>query len=161
MAKPQTIELLLTREDFHSACTQGRLLANLKPFCFTLEDTDRGLESNMPLQEIKKRKVFGKTAIPAGRYKVGRAWWTKHERWVPHILGVPGYEGIYMHSGVTADDSLGCPLVGEHVFNSRTHNTTAARKKLDDLILTQISNGGEVYITITRKPGYKLATPAA
>lgn len=160
MPKPNPIELVISREDFHPACTQGRMLANGKLFCFTLEDLDRGLDSKMSLEQIKGIKVFGKTAIPVGRYKVGRAWWTKHKRWVPHIEGVPGYDGIYIHSGVTADDSLGCPLVGEHVFNDRTTNTTEARKKLDDLILTQISNGGEVYITITRKEGYKLAIAA-
>lgn len=157
MPKPNPIELIISREDFHPLCTQSRMLANGNLFCFVLEDTDRGLDSSMPLQQITAMKVYGKTAIPVGRYKVGRAWWAKHSRWVPHIENVPGYDGIYMHSGVTADDSLGCPLVGEHVFNDRTQNTTEARKRLDDLILTQISNGGDVYITITRKEGYQLA----
>ena len=99
MPKPNPIELIISREDFHPLCTQSRMLANGNLFCFVLEDTDRGLDSSM----------------------------------------------------------LGCPLVGEHVFNDRTQNTTEARKRLDDLILTQISNGGDVYITITRKEGYQLA----
>ena len=122
-----------------------------------LEDVDRGLDSTMTLAQIKALKVYGETAIPCDRYKVERAWWVKHNRFVPHILNVMGFDGVYMHSGVTAKDSLGCPLVGEHVFNNVTQNTTAARKRLDKLIFDQLDAGGEVYLTISRKEGYKLA----
>ncbi len=160
MGKIIAIEMKILREDFLPGCTQSHFLVDGKPFCFSLEDTDRGLDSSMPLAQIKAIKVYGKTAIPVGRYKVGRAWWNKHRRWVPHIQNVPGFEGIYIHSGVTADDSLGCPLVGMHVFSSRTQNTKDARRKLDDLVMTHLQNGGEIFITIERKPGYKLAVPA-
>ena len=31
-----------------------------------------------------------------------------------HILNVPGYEGIRLHKGNTAKDSLGCIIVGKN-----------------------------------------------
>ena len=39
-------------------------------FCNVLEDTDRGLTQDMPIEDIQKAKVYGKTAIPTGTYKV-------------------------------------------------------------------------------------------
>ena len=50
--------------------TIGKLYLNGKYFCDTLEDTDRGLKDTMPTEEIEKIKVYGKTAIPTGTYKV-------------------------------------------------------------------------------------------
>ena len=51
--------------------THGRLSTDEGGFlCWTLEDTDRGLRQDMPLEEIKRRKVYGQTAIPAGRYPI-------------------------------------------------------------------------------------------
>ena len=39
-------------------------------FCNVLEDTDRGLTQDMSIEDIQKAKVYGKTAIPTGTYKV-------------------------------------------------------------------------------------------
>ena len=38
--------------------------------CDVLEDTDRGLTSDMPEELIKLKKVYGKTAIPKGEYLI-------------------------------------------------------------------------------------------
>ena len=47
--------------------TISRLYVNGELFgCNTLEDTDRGLSQDMQLEEIKKKKVYGQTAIPIG-----------------------------------------------------------------------------------------------
>ena len=37
--------------------TIGKLYIDGKYFCDTIEDKDRGLTQNMPLSEIKKKKV--------------------------------------------------------------------------------------------------------
>ena len=50
--------------------TIGKLYIDGEYFCDTLEDTDRGLSSDMPFQEVIKKKIQGKTAIPTGNYKV-------------------------------------------------------------------------------------------
>ena len=50
--------------------TISRLYVNGKLFgCNTLEDADRGLRQDMQLEEIKKKKVYGQTAIPRGSYE--------------------------------------------------------------------------------------------
>lgn len=73
------------------------------------------------------KKVYGKTAIPAGLYKIG----TRHDRgraederrryfndgdWHSHgimeLIDVPGFKYIQMHPGNWPKDTRGCPLVG-------------------------------------------------
>ena len=50
--------------------TIGSLYVNGTYECDTIEDTDRGLDNNMPLSVIQTKKVYGKTAIPTGTYVV-------------------------------------------------------------------------------------------
>ena len=64
------INLRLERTYKGVSYTIGKLYLNGKYFCDTLEDTDRGLKDTMPTEEIEKIKVYGKTAIPTGTYKV-------------------------------------------------------------------------------------------
>ena len=53
-----SIKRIATKTDY----TIGRLYVNGKLFCDTLENTDRGLDQKMTLEELQKRKVYGKTA---------------------------------------------------------------------------------------------------
>lgn len=144
------MEVKLKRYPTSNGCTIGNLFINGFHECYTLEDVDRGLSSSMSLVELKMRKIWGKTAIPTGTYKVERMWWEKHNRFVPHILNVPGFEGILIHSGVTANDTLGCPLVADAIINNATQNTTEARMRLDKKIFAALDKGEEVTITIER-----------
>ena len=64
------MELKIVRKYKKDAYTIGNLYVNGEWFCNTCEDKDRGLKSYMSLEEIKKIKVYGETAIPAGRYIV-------------------------------------------------------------------------------------------
>lgn len=70
------MEILVERKWKRDAYTIGNIYVNGKRFgdgknyCNTLEDADRGLTQSMPLAEIKKHKIYGETAIPAGTYKV-------------------------------------------------------------------------------------------
>ena len=59
----------VARNSYESAAgyTHGRLYVDEGGFlCWTLEDEDRGLRQDMPLAQIKARKVKGATAIPKG-----------------------------------------------------------------------------------------------
>ena len=82
------------------------------PFGYSCEDTDRNLDLTMSLTNIKKVKVKGRTAIPIGVYVVERTHSPKYGRVMPQVLGVKGFEGIRIHSGNTADDTMGCVLPG-------------------------------------------------
>lgn len=59
------------------------------------------------------KKVWGQTAIPAGRYQCIITWSPKFKRNMPELLGVPGYEKIRIHQGNDATNSEGCLLVGK------------------------------------------------
>lgn len=102
------------REKFANSFTRGRLFINGEYFCDTLEDTDRRLEKTDNLATIKARKVQGKTAIPAGDYKLILTPSNRFKRDLPLILDVPAFEGVRIHSGNTAEDTEGCILVGKY-----------------------------------------------
>lgn len=73
------------------AYTVGRLYVDGKLYCNTLEDVVRDLD--------KEAKVPGKTAIPAGTYKVIFNWSPKFGRNLPRLLNVPHFDGILIPSG--------------------------------------------------------------
>lgn len=142
------MKLKLVRQTRASDYTTGLLYINGMQECATLEDKDRGLAQTDNILSIKARKIWGKTAIPTGTYKIEKIYWEKHKRFVPHLIDVKGFQGILIHSGVTANDSSGCVLVGDMVFHDALQNTTAARIRLDAKIFTALEKDEEVTIEI-------------
>ena len=116
------------------AYTVGRLFVDGKFFCNTLEDTVRDLSN--------EKKVYGKTAIPYGGYKVVYNWSPKFGRNLPRLLNVPAFEGILIHPGNTADDSAGCILVGRNTEVGRLTESRYTSDKLNVLI-EDAQRGGE------------------
>lgn len=129
--------------------TVGRLYIDGKYICNTMEDKDRGLTQDMPLDEIKKKKVYGKTAIPTGTYNVVVNNSPKFKRNLPRLQNVPGYDGILIHRGNTHNDSAGCLLCGENKVVGKVINSTKYEVMITQL-LTQAQNRNES-ITITIK----------
>lgn len=107
--------------------TMGKLYINHLYFCDTIEDTVRVLNSS-------KDKIYGKTSIPAGQYRVVLTLSPRFKRLLPLILDVPYFEGIRIHSGNTADDSMGCILVGEYVGNGYIKNSRKIENMLVDIL---------------------------
>ncbi|MEA5458700.1 DUF5675 family protein [Arcicella sp. LKC2W] len=142
------MELTLIRTKKTELSTMSQLFVDDKHQCFTIEDTDRGLTQDMPLQEIKKRKVFGKTAIPEGRYQVKITFSTRFKRLLPEILNVPAYEGIRMHVGNYPKDTEGCILPGELPAQDCVLKSKPAFDKLFDK-LTKVPQDEKIWITIT------------
>lgn len=152
------MELLLDRKWKKETYTIGRLFIDGQFFCNTIEDKDRGLRQDMPLQEIKAKKVYGETAIPTGRYRITmhrkspkysqKKQYEKCGGYVPCILNVPGYSGILIHIGNWAKDSLGCVLVGENKVKGGVVNSTTWFWKLYDLLKAADERGEEIWITI-------------
>ncbi len=106
--------------------TIGQLYIDDTFFCNTLEDKDRGLKNTMTLEEIRKRKKAGVTAIPTGTYTIrmditspkysSKEWFIKncHGAKLPRLENVPGFEGILIHPDNSASDTDGCLLVGKN-----------------------------------------------
>lgn len=129
--------------------TISRIYLNgvLQPYN-SLEDKDRGLDSSMPLEEINNKKVYGKTAIPAGRYKVTKYLSPRFKRYLPRIEKVPGYSGVLIHPGNTAEDSLGCILIGKNDVVGKVTNSRYWFKKFYAELDKYWKKGEEVWLTI-------------
>lgn len=137
-------------------------------FCDIVEDTDRGLDQSMSLAEIKKRKVYRKTAIPTGTYeltmnvispKFSQMAYYKNfcKGRMPRLLNVPAYDGILIHCGVNANSSAGCIIVGLNTIKGCVTSSRATWEKLmKQYLLPAWKLEEKVTYTITRK--YKVAT---
>lgn len=142
------LQITVTRHSPRPGYTIGRMDINGTKFSDTLEDTDRGLTQDMQLDEIKRIKVYGKTAIPKGTYKVSVQYWQKHKIYVPFIHDVPGFTSILIHSGNTPEDTLGCILVGENTIKGRLTNSRPYMTRLTKLCQDAIRRGEPIRITI-------------
>lgn len=92
----------LKRFEFGKTFTIGKLYIDGIYQCFVLEDVVRP----------KGEKVDGQTAIPTGTYSVIIDRSTRFNRDMPHILNVPNFTGVRIHSGNSSTNTEGCLLVG-------------------------------------------------
>jgi hypothetical protein len=125
-----SMEILVKRLYKTSAYTIGKMYIDGQYLCDTVEDCDRGLKQSMTSQQIAVKKVYGKTAIPAGRYKVTLTFSNKFKRVLPLVNDVIGFLGIRIHAGNTADDSLGCIIVGENKIKGGVVNSKVTLERL-------------------------------
>lgn len=149
------MKLLLKRTAKKQSYTIGDLYINGEWFSNTLEDTDRGLNYAMPEEKIKKLKVYGKTAIPSGSYRIDMStvspkfknysWAKPYNGKIPRLLNVPGFEGVLIHPGNQEQDTLGCILVGRNTIKGMVTSSQATFKSLMETLL---KSNEEVTITI-------------
>lgn len=129
------MEIQVNRIARKDGYTIGRMSLNGEYFCDTLEDTDRGLNSTMSLDEILSKKRKGITAIPTGKYDVILTFSPRFKRVLPLLLSVKGYEGVRVHAGNTNKDTEGCLLVGENKVKGQVLNSRATLEKLMSILL--------------------------
>ena len=134
------MELKVERKWPKATYTVGRLYVDGKMFCNTLEDRVRDLNT--------EEKVYGETAIPAGRYRVIFNWSPKFGRNLPRLLNVPHFEGILIHPGNTAADSAGCILVGNNSDVGRLSESRDTSDRLNVLIEDAQRRGEDIFITV-------------
>lgn len=154
------MELKVKRIAKQNGYTIGRLFIDGKYFADTLEDTDRGLDSNMPLDILKRKKLAHITAIPTGRYQVAmnvvsprmsRSNFYKQYGGgrVPRLLNVPAYEGVLIHCGNTAKDTDGCILVGKNTKVGMILESRQTYANLYPLLEATAKKEEKIWITIT------------
>lgn len=127
--------ITLERSTFTDISTIGELCIDGDFFCYTLEDTCR------------RKKIPGTTAIPAGRYEIVDSYSQKFGRNLPHLLDVPGFEGIRIHVGNRPEDTDGCILVGMRKGENEIYDS----RKAFDLLHPEIKKRlefGKVFISV-------------
>lgn len=125
----------------------GKLYIDGEYFCDVIEDTDRGLDDSMSVDEILKKKIKGETAIPTGLYKIEITYSPKYKRMMPLLIGVKCYSGVRIHSGNTSKDTEGCLLVGR---NTVVGMVTESRNTYQRLF-ARLQNAKDITIEIKRK----------
>lgn len=159
----EKLELVLKRTAAKEGYTIGKLYVNGEPFSVTLEDTDRGLDQSMPLEELSAKKEPGKTAIPTGTYRItmGRKSpkFSKIDyykdfcgSYMPRLLGIPGFDGVLIHRGNREDNTEGCLLVGDNTSKGGLSNSKDRWEQLMRLYLLPAKEKGiPITIEIKRK----------
>ena len=133
------MRLILKRLYLKTDYTIGKLYMDGKYFCDTLEDQVRDL--------TKERKIPGRTAIPAGVYEIVVNVSPRFKRKLPRLLDVPGFDGILIHRGNTAEDTTGRILVGGNRERGKVINSTRYEVQLTG-ILERAQEKGEITIEI-------------
>ncbi len=118
--------------------TVGRLSIDGKYFCDTLENTVRA----------PGVKVRGKTAVPAGRYRVVLTESPRFKRILPLLVDVPNFEGVRIHPGNTAEDTEGCLLVGFNQVKGKVVASRATFQKLFEKLWAADQAGEEIWTEI-------------
>lgn len=154
------MKILVDRKWKKEDYTIGKLYVDGVFFSNTLEDKDRSLTSSTSLEEIKKSKKAGETAIPTGTYKVRMdivspkysksSWYVKNCNGarMPRLKDVPGYDGVLIHAGNTAKDTEGCILVGKNDVKGMVTKSKDYFLKLYNIMYTAYKKGESIEIII-------------
>ena len=138
-----TVERKWRKEEY----TIGILYVDGVRLCNTLEDA------------VRQEKVYGKTAIPKGTYRVlmntvspkfeGRTWSKPYGGIVPRLRNVPNFTNVLLHVGNTAADTDGCILVGDNTEKGKLTNSTNRYFELMGKLLRAALSGESIDIIIT------------
>lgn len=156
------MEVLLYRKWPKAGYCIGRLYIDGQLICNSLEDEDRGLSDSMDERTIRNRKIFGKTAIPRGRYTIDMETvspkFSKKEFYMdvcqgklPRLKNVKGFEGILLHvaDGPKGADLLeGCIGIGLNKKVGQLCDGKETFKKVYALMKEAHDRGETIYITI-------------
>ena len=137
------MKLRLVRRASSENCTLGQLFVDGVETCFTCEDVVR--ETEAPVREWK---IPGSTAIPRGTYEVIINHSQRFGKELPLLLNVPGFAGVRIHSGNTAEDTEGCILVGEKIGHDAVVESRKAFVELMMLMHDALAAKEKIHIEI-------------
>lgn len=147
------MNILLQRRLSNDVCTIGDLYVDGDFECYTLEDPVRE-RANVP---VAAWKIAGKTAIPAGTYRVIITWSPRFKRNLPLLVSVIGFVGVRIHPGNIAENTEGCILPGQQVApdERRVTKSVLAFDALNTKIAGALDAGEEVFMTIENAIGWE------
>ena len=130
------MNIQLKRRYLGEGYTIGSLSIDGQYFCDTLEDV------------VRQVKVYGKTAIPYGRYNIILNVSPRFGRILPRLIDVPQFDGVLIHRGNTAEDTAGCILVGENKVKGKVINSTPYEIGLVKMMHEALDRGEKITIEI-------------
>ena len=133
------MNLSLLRDVLTPEFTLGRLSVDGTEECYTVEDAVRD-----------GPKIPGKTAIPAGHYKVIITYSPRFKRSLPLLVAVPGFDGVRIHPGNTAADTEGCILPGRIRTQDGVGESRLAFDALYPQLVEALDAGEPVWLEITQ-----------
>ena len=133
-------DTLTQATDLGEGFSLGKLHIDGEYFCETLEDEDRQLEQG-------NGKVYGKSAIPRGRYEIELYLSPRHGL-VPMLQDVPGFKYIEIHKANRSEELLGCIGVGAERTARGVRNCSYTLATLIQKIQLSIHREEKVYITV-------------
>jgi hypothetical protein len=133
--------ITVKRKNFNDTATIGEMLIDDKFLCHTLEDKVRD----------NGEKIFGKTAIPYGKYEVVTTMSNRFKKLLPLLLDVPNFTGVRIHAGNTSANTEGCILVG--TWDGKSSDFIGSSRVAFDKfmpVLVKALKAGKVYIEIVK-----------
>lgn len=131
------MEILLERVEKKPGFTIGSISVDGDWECWSIEDEVRD-----------GPKVYGKTAIPYGKYWIQVTMSARFKKPLPLLLDVPNFEGVRIHPGNTAEDTEGCILPGLDRYATSVGRSRMAFDALFTKIKDAIAKGERVSIEI-------------
>ena len=142
------MEIEVRRKEFYPECTHGELYIDDEYLCDTLEDQDRDFNKDGDITDKGEGKVYGQTAIPRGRYRLILKVSPRFNKVLPALLDVPGFDGVLVHSGNTAEDTHGCVLVGVKQKRGRVMSSRYFMLRFMEFVKPAFEEGEKIYLTV-------------
>ena len=102
------MKITVARKIFNEECTIGEMSIDGTFFAHTMEPVYRNLQGDC------SKKIFAKTAIEKGNYKVIVNYSNHFGKKLPYILDVKCFDGVRIHGGNKPADTEGCILIGNN-----------------------------------------------
>lgn len=136
------MKIQIVRESSGDHGTFGRVHVDGLFVCHSLEDKDRRIESGGV-------KIPGETAIPRGTYNVTIDMSVRFKKLMMHVLDVPQFSGVRIHSGNTTADTEGCILLGNGRANGYLIDSRSAVNKMFSAVERALKLGSTVTLEVS------------
>lgn len=116
--------------------------------CDTLEDCVREVEG----EPVASWKIYGETAIPAGRYQIVFVDSPHFGKDTLHLVDVPGFSDVHIHGGMSDKDTKACIIVGDRIDEEAQTISGAKLRGVLDRVKTTVrywmAQGDSVWLTV-------------
>lgn len=144
------MHIQVTRTDYTINSTIADLIIDNKKYGYILEDVVR------PKNAVK---VYGRTAIDAGTYKVVPHNSARFKMVLPMLVIVPGYSYVLIHWGNTSEDTEGCLITGTTKLKDFVTSSKAAFNKIYPLIVAAWNKKESITLTIIDTKSSRIEKP--